>query len=424
VLKVGDKMPDVTLSGWLTDTNKAVHIQDLYKNKVLIIDFWATWCGACLNEFHKLDSLKSVFGDKLEIVAVGYQSKSDIRRFLAGHPQYALQNIPVITDDTVLIRRFPHRALPHMVWIDSFGKVAAFTDGVDVTGSSIRSFIQKGVMSAEQKNDRIDFDFRKPFNVPDSSIIGRSILTRRIKGILSYEAPFGDKPRMKYRMFVSNQSIERLYFIAAYHRETTSGNDDLIVLDVKDSLKYVYPKMAYASYKKSKYFDPENKMSDTWKNDNLYCYDLTLPGLAPDSVFFKYMIQDLNRYFNLNGRFEKRLRNCYVLGYGQSAERHLQLSSDTPKIIYKDKDPIWAFDIPHGLKAQNIKTLVTFLNMTIIKSQVVDETGIDPKLLFDFDLPGLKKGFTEDQWNVLLAPYGLTLKKAARNVWVFVISEN
>jgi thiol-disulfide isomerase/thioredoxin len=422
-IKVGENVPEYALSGWLKDSAKTVSVSELHNHKLLILDFWATWCGSCIYELPKLDSLKNVFGDKVEVVAAGYQDYNTIGAFFKQNPAYEPHYLRVLTNDHILLKLFPHKSLPHMVWINSEGKVAAITDGEDVTANNIRAIINNGHPAIELKKDVINFDFRHTFHLRDTSFSGRSIFTNRTAGIFSYEGTFGDKPGIINRIFASNLPIRTLYWIAAFHHELSFTNFDRIFLEVRDSLKYMQPKFAYASYKKSKYFDPESWHSTSWEKDNLYCYELILPQERQDTILYQYMISDLNRYLNLNGRFEKRLMDCFVLTYEKNGAQSLKVSAQKPDIVYQQKKSVSSLDVPVALKAQNIGMLVKFLNMTIDKSQIVDETGIDKHLLLDFDLSALKKGYTMDQINKLLEPYGLTLRSAKRNVRVFVLSE-
>ena len=135
------------------------------------------------------------------------------------------------------------------------------------------------------------------------------------------------------------------------------------------------------------------------------------------------MLNDLNRYLHLNARFEIRKENCYVLKYKKDKTHSVLISSQIPQVIYSYKNPIWAFDYPLALTAQNINKLMVFLNMVINKNQIINETGISDKTLLDFDLRGIHKGLTSDDINKMLNKYGLSLKKAIRPVTVFVISE-
>src|SRR5690606_35286424 len=92
-----------------------------YRDELIILDFWASWCGHCIHSLNKLDSLKR--NDEQEdyvVIPVTYQSKSEASRAY-GKYQW---NFTGIVGDTTLGKIFPHSGLPHMVWIKD-GKVVA-----------------------------------------------------------------------------------------------------------------------------------------------------------------------------------------------------------------------------------------------------------------------------------------------------------
>jgi len=80
-LKVGDTLPDLTtfkLEGKLpADLN----------GKVVVVDFWASWCLPCAESFPALDELQKKYGDRLVIVAVNVDEKAaKMEGFLKKHP--------------------------------------------------------------------------------------------------------------------------------------------------------------------------------------------------------------------------------------------------------------------------------------------------------------------------------------------------
>jgi thiol-disulfide isomerase/thioredoxin len=79
-LKVGDTLPDFAsfqLEGQLPDT---------LKGKVVIVDFWASWCLPCAKSFPVLDELQKKYGDKLVVLAVNVdEKKADMEKFLQKH---------------------------------------------------------------------------------------------------------------------------------------------------------------------------------------------------------------------------------------------------------------------------------------------------------------------------------------------------
>jgi cytochrome c biogenesis protein CcmG, thiol:disulfide interchange protein DsbE len=81
-IKVGDAFPDLStykLEGKLPD--------DL-KGKVVMVDFWASWCGPCGESFPAMDEIQKKYSAQgLVIIAINVdEKKSDMDDFLKAHP--------------------------------------------------------------------------------------------------------------------------------------------------------------------------------------------------------------------------------------------------------------------------------------------------------------------------------------------------
>jgi thiol-disulfide isomerase/thioredoxin len=80
----GKEIP--AFSFYNTKTGKTESI-DLYKNKVVILNIWATWCPPCRREMPDLDKLYSTFKDNgVEVIAISDEDPVTIGKFLEQHP--------------------------------------------------------------------------------------------------------------------------------------------------------------------------------------------------------------------------------------------------------------------------------------------------------------------------------------------------
>lgn len=62
---------------------KEVHISD-FKGKVILVDFWETWCGPCLQVFPAMDSLQNEYPEDFVVLAVNLNSsdtEEDVKQF-------------------------------------------------------------------------------------------------------------------------------------------------------------------------------------------------------------------------------------------------------------------------------------------------------------------------------------------------------
>jgi peroxiredoxin len=79
----------------LTDlTGKTWTLRDL-KGKVVLVNFWATWCPPCRKEMPDLDGLYKEFGDKgLVILAISDEERGTVESYLNEHKV----NYPILLD--------------------------------------------------------------------------------------------------------------------------------------------------------------------------------------------------------------------------------------------------------------------------------------------------------------------------------------
>jgi thiol-disulfide isomerase/thioredoxin len=106
----------------LKDLNGRIHRLADYKGKVLVLNFWATWCEPCREEMPSLDRLAAKFaGRPFAVLAVDYaEGEARVREFAARMPL----GFPLLLDrDSNAARDWKVRVLPATFVIDANQKV-------------------------------------------------------------------------------------------------------------------------------------------------------------------------------------------------------------------------------------------------------------------------------------------------------------
>jgi cytochrome c biogenesis protein CcmG/thiol:disulfide interchange protein DsbE len=116
----GDIAPEFAL----TDFNgKAIRLADL-RGKLVLLNFWASWCAPCLEEMPRLSAWQRDYGAAgLQVIGISMDDEAaPARRQLAKQPV----GYPVALGDEELARRYGGiLGLPQSFLIDRRGRVLA-----------------------------------------------------------------------------------------------------------------------------------------------------------------------------------------------------------------------------------------------------------------------------------------------------------
>ncbi len=108
-------------------TGRSIRLHN-YKGKVVLLNFWATWCSPCLAEIPELVKWQSKYSG-LQIIGITYppQTRPEIRRFA----RKLKINYPIIQGTTELKSFFTtSETLPWTIVVDAAGNIHSHIEGI------------------------------------------------------------------------------------------------------------------------------------------------------------------------------------------------------------------------------------------------------------------------------------------------------
>lgn len=164
-LMVGDPAPALAVSNWV----KGRKIERFEKGRIYVVDFWATWCGPCLESIPHLTVLQEKHGDKVQMVGInvwenapekvpafvekmgakmGYAVAQDLvppfPKDVKSKPRFALEN-GRSSQDWLVASGWDENGIPVVFIIDRDGRIAWIGDG---WGGALDSPLEKIVNGA------------------------------------------------------------------------------------------------------------------------------------------------------------------------------------------------------------------------------------------------------------------------------------
>ena len=105
------------------DTNqKDVNLRD-YKGKVLILNFWATWCAPCKEEMPSLDNLQANINlNNLKIFPINI-SRESLSKSESFYRELNIKNLDIYFDSSItLAKKLSLRGVPTTILFNKDGK--------------------------------------------------------------------------------------------------------------------------------------------------------------------------------------------------------------------------------------------------------------------------------------------------------------
>jgi thiol-disulfide isomerase/thioredoxin len=138
-LGVGDTAPRITITEWVTRPLTGEHP---FKDKTVILEFWATWCAPCIAQIPHLNALSDQFAsDSVLFVSLTNEKKEKIQQFLTKKEMKT--HVALDTTKTTM-GAYGVRGIPMAFLIDSEGFIRWQGHAAALSAGFLGTFLETG----------------------------------------------------------------------------------------------------------------------------------------------------------------------------------------------------------------------------------------------------------------------------------------
>jgi len=99
-----------------------------FRGKIVVLDFWATWCGPCIVSLPKLNEIAQEYrGANVQLIAINIEQKASEIKSMLGRLE--INPTVALDSDGAVAKAYFAEAIPQTVIIDAEGKVAKIVVG-------------------------------------------------------------------------------------------------------------------------------------------------------------------------------------------------------------------------------------------------------------------------------------------------------
>lgn len=340
---LGKVCPDFQLS-ILTHTGgeKTISLREL-KGKIVILEFWATYCKPCIPSLTHFDRLQAQFGNNIKIIAISDENRDKVDPFLLKHTYKSLSFS--MDWGRKVNDMFFHHFIPHTVIIDQDQVVRAFTSPDEIDDVAIGKMINR---------EPIGFVMKHEFQ-EDASRANNSVEV--------------SQPTVIYKIPEPSFHIDFAEYKAPLSTEYLKISDtELKFVNAPLSLMY---QILYRQRNNRLVFEVEKIAKYTGEEpEHRYCFQLNVPPTIGKTVQ-EVGIHQLEYLFPLRSKIENRIRHAFVL----------QKAFIQPVVTAKDSSRI----VTNGFTLNNLIDYLESNQHLVDNLPVINGTGLDGNLIMDVD---------------------------------------
>jgi thiol-disulfide isomerase/thioredoxin len=376
---LGKVCPDFTMSViGANGIEKPLALSEL-RGKVVILEFWATYCAPCIPYIKHFEKLQLQFGDAIKVIEISEENRDKVDAFIMKR---GYKNVSFAMDwGRKLNDMFYHHFIPHTVVIDQDGVVLAFTSPDEIDQEVIGKLINREPVTFTMKHEYQEASYTSSSNTLQN--YDQPIIVNKPKN-QTYKIEFSNYKEGYATEFIKESSSEykfvncplSLIYQILYDQKTSR-----VVMDVNDLTKY------------------------SFENHNSYCLDLSIPDFIGKTVQ-DVAIQQLEGLFPLKSKMEVRNKKVFTLL--KSDLQGAMNSVDSTGIIQK------------GLTIKDLMNYMESNPQLVNNLPVVNETGLPDTTILDLDWFQNYPDSVENKLRTL----GLHGEVAMRDIQCLVLYEN